>query len=76
MPKLDIEKIKHNAVKVKEITCQVAIDDFDDAITTATISYRTKDGKLIILDEVLYRKYNEKDKIIIDELRKAIDDKD
>lgn len=75
MTKLDIDKIKRNAVKVKEITCLVAIED-DDDLTKATISYRTKDEKLIILDEVFYRKYNEKEKQIIDELIKPIEEEE
>lgn len=73
MPKLDIEKIKRNAVKVKEITCQVAIDDSND-ITTAVIGYKNKKGSLYILSIFTYD--NIGDKAIIDELRKAIDEKE
>ncbi len=73
MSKLDIEEIKHNAVKVKEITCIVAIDDSDKDLTTAIIGYKTKDERLIILGE--FYNTNIVDEMIIDELRKAIDDK-
>ena len=72
MSKLDIDKIKCNAVKVKEITCQVAIDDSDKDLTTAMIGYKNKNGSLLILGIFTYD--NIGDKIIIDELRKAIDE--
>lgn len=55
----------------KEITCILAIDD-DKDFTTATICYRTKDEKLIVLGE--FRDYNAVDKIIIEELRKEINE--
>ena len=57
--------------KAKEITCLLAIDDSKD-FTTATIGYRTKDEKIIVLGE--FRDYNAVDKIIIEELRKEIDE--
>ena len=69
MPKLDIEKIKRNAVKVKEITCLVGIDDSDDDLKTAIVCYKTKDERLIILGE--FYNTNVVDEMIIEELRKA-----
>ena len=57
--------------KVKEITCILAIEDGRD-FTTAMISYHAKDEKLIVLGE--FRDYNAVDKIIIEELRKEIDE--
>ena len=75
MPKLDIEKIKRKAVKVKEITCLVGIDESDGRdFTTAIVCYKTKDDKMIVLGT--YYDYNIIDKVIIDELRKAIDEKE
>ncbi len=61
----------NEGTKVKEITCLLAIDDNKD-FTSATICYRTKDEKLIVLGE--FRDYNAVDKIIIEELRKEIDE--
>ena len=69
MSKLDIDKIKRNAVKVKEITCIVAIDDSDKDLKTAIIGYKTKDERLIILGE--FYNTNVVDEMIIEELRKA-----
>jgi hypothetical protein len=61
----------NKGTKVKEITCILAIDDSKD-FTTAMISYHTKDEKLVVLGE--FRDYNTVDKIIIEELRKEIDE--
>lgn len=57
--------------KTKEITCILEIEE-SKYFTNATICYRTKDGKLLVLGKL--KGYYEEDEPIIEELRKEIDE--